>query len=219
MADRDRVGELFLVRAGSAAQRAADRAAHQGRLRIRLKTTAGLKFAQIAHRSASVSTWRAATTWRTSCTSCAWRRAWGRWCCRRRARSAWHEFLPAASIQPVGFADDEALLPVTLRSFQGYRLLQEYFSFPQRFRFFELTGLARALKRVDANQVELVILLGRGDADARKRRRRVESGAVLHAGDQPVPRSAPIAFMSATARTSITSLPTEPGRWISRSTR
>ena len=52
----------------------------------------------------------------------------------------WHELLPAASIQPVGFTDDEALLPVTLRSFQGYRLLQEYFSFPQRFRFFELTG-------------------------------------------------------------------------------
>src|SRR5262245_24909317 len=75
----------------------------------------------------------------------------------------WHELLPAASIQPVGFGDDEALLPVTLRSFQGYRLLQEYFAFPQRFRFFELTGLARALKRVDSNQVELVILLGRGE--------------------------------------------------------
>src|SRR6185503_8182961 len=33
----------------------------------------------------------------------------------------------------------------------------------QRFRFFELTGLARALKRVDGDQVELVILLGRGE--------------------------------------------------------
>src|SRR4051812_15255096 len=76
----------------------------------------------------------------------------------------WHELLPASSIRQVGFSDEEALLPVTLRSFQGYRLLQEYFSFPQRFRFFELTGLARALKRVDADQVELVILFGRGDA-------------------------------------------------------
>jgi type VI secretion system protein ImpG len=75
----------------------------------------------------------------------------------------WHELLPAASIQQVGFSNEEALLPVTLRSFQGYRLLQEYFSFPQRFRFFELTGLARALKRVDTDQVELVILFGRGD--------------------------------------------------------
>ena len=63
----------------------------------------------------------------------------------RRAQR-WHELLPATAIRPVGFADDEALLPVTLRSFQGYRLLQEYFAFPQRFRFFELTGLARALR-------------------------------------------------------------------------
>ena len=34
-----------------------------------------------------------------------------------------------------------------VRSFQGYRLLQEYFSFPQRYRFFEVTGLAPALQR------------------------------------------------------------------------
>ena len=73
------------------------------------------------------------------------------------------EFLPG-SIRPVGFTDAEALLPVTLRSFQGYRLLQEYFSFPHRFRFFELTGLSRALRRVDADQVDLVVLFRRGDA-------------------------------------------------------
>jgi type VI secretion system protein ImpG len=74
------------------------------------------------------------------------------------------EFLPASSIRPIGFTDAEALLPVTLRSFQGYRLLQEYFSFPQRFRFFELAGLSRALRRVDSDHVELVVLLNRGDA-------------------------------------------------------
>lgn len=75
----------------------------------------------------------------------------------------WHEFVPASAIRPIGFADDEALLPVTLRSFQGYRLLQEYFAFPQRFRFFEVTGLSKAITRIDGNQLELVILLGRGD--------------------------------------------------------
>ena len=72
--------------------------------------------------------------------------AWACWCCRSKGTARWHELLPAAAIRPVGFTDDEALLPVTLRSFQGYRLLQEYFAFPQRFRFFELTGLARALQ-------------------------------------------------------------------------
>jgi len=74
-----------------------------------------------------------------------------------------YEFLSAATIRPVGFGDSEALLPVA-RSFQGYRLLQEYFSFPQRFRFFELTGLERAIQRAPADELELVILLSRGDA-------------------------------------------------------
>ena len=77
--------------------------------------------------------------------------------------SRWHEFLPARSIRSVGFADDEALLPVTLRSFAGYRLLQEYFAFPQRYLFFELSGLGRAVKRLDGNEMELALLLGRGE--------------------------------------------------------
>jgi type VI secretion system protein ImpG len=72
-------------------------------------------------------------------------------------------WLPSSSIRPVGFADDEALLPATVRSFQGYRLLQEYFSFPQRFRFFEMTGLGGALQRWHTEQLELVLLFGRGD--------------------------------------------------------
>jgi type VI secretion system protein ImpG len=72
--------------------------------------------------------------------------------------------LPAESIRPVGFTDDEALLPVTVRSFQGYRLIQEYFSFPQRFRFVELTGLEPAIRRIRGGELELVILFGRGVA-------------------------------------------------------
>lgn len=71
--------------------------------------------------------------------------------------------LPASSIQPVGFSDQEALLPVTVRSFQGYRLLQEYFSFPHRFRFFELTGLAPSIARMPGQELELVVLVGRPD--------------------------------------------------------
>jgi type VI secretion system protein ImpG len=76
----------------------------------------------------------------------------------------WHDVLPASAITPVGFADDQALLPVSLRSFQGYRLLQEYFAFPQRFRFFEVTGLRGAISRADTDALELVLLFGRGDA-------------------------------------------------------
>lgn len=75
-----------------------------------------------------------------------------------------HEFLPAASIAPFGFDDEQALLPVSLRSFQGYRLLQEYFSFPERYRFIELTGLRQAFSRAATNSLEVVILLDAGDA-------------------------------------------------------
>ncbi|HTU99167.1 MAG TPA: type VI secretion system baseplate subunit TssF [Luteitalea sp.] len=74
------------------------------------------------------------------------------------------ESLPATAVRPLGFEDDEALLPVTARSFHGYRLLIEYFAFPQRYRFVDLHGLAPALRNVAGDEVELVVLFGRGDA-------------------------------------------------------
>ncbi|HEX7174318.1 MAG TPA: type VI secretion system baseplate subunit TssF [Pyrinomonadaceae bacterium] len=55
--------------------------------------------------------------------------------------------LPPSSLKPVGFAPDEGLLPYTRRSFAGYRLLTEYFTFPEKFLFFDLTGLDEAVRR------------------------------------------------------------------------
>lgn len=46
--------------------------------------------------------------------------------------------------EQVGFDDDQALLPAELRSFRGYRLLNEYFACPERFLFVDLPDLARA---------------------------------------------------------------------------
>lgn len=43
--------------------------------------------------------------------------------------------------EPAGFADGEALLPYPPGSFPGYRLLQEYFSLPERFLAFDVKGL------------------------------------------------------------------------------
>src|SRR5690606_4996246 len=48
---------------------------------------------------------------------------------------AWGEYLPGSSLKAVGFGKDDALLPYTRRSFEGYRFLQEYFAFPSRFLF------------------------------------------------------------------------------------
>src|SRR5262249_29278533 len=53
------------------------------------------------------------------------------------------------AIQPVGFARDEGLFPYPSRSFVGYRLLTEYFTFPQKFLFVDVSVPASALARTD----------------------------------------------------------------------
>lgn len=75
----------------------------------------------------------------------------------------WRQYLAAQQVRCVGYGDDEALLPVGLRNFQGYRLIQEYFALPQRFRFFEVSGLRQAVAKHDASELELVVLFQRGD--------------------------------------------------------
>jgi len=70
----------------------------------------------------------------------------------------------AASVQPVGYGDDEALLPSSLRGFSGYRLLQEYAAMPQRFLAFRVDDLAARLATVKGDQAELVLFFGRADA-------------------------------------------------------
>jgi type VI secretion system protein ImpG len=69
------------------------------------------------------------------------------------------EILPASSIQRVGFREAEALLPRGPRSFEGYRLLKEYFACPQRFLFFELSGLIRTVQQCDSDRLDIIIAL------------------------------------------------------------
>jgi type VI secretion system protein ImpG len=45
------------------------------------------------------------------------------------------------SLVAMGFDEDESLLPYPRRSFDGYRLLQEYFTFSEKFLFFRLAAL------------------------------------------------------------------------------
>jgi type VI secretion system protein ImpG len=44
-------------------------------------------------------------------------------------------------IEPVGFAAEDALLPWPARAFSGFRLLSEYFAFPDKFLFIDLCGI------------------------------------------------------------------------------
>jgi len=134
----------------------------KGGLRIRLKTTAGLNFDEIKFDRLCFYLAGRDDVVNKLLELCL---ATGLGVMVRQPGGRPQEFtlLPGSAMQPVGFTDQQALLPVTLRSFQGYRLLQEYFSFPQRYRFFELTGLRPALSRVKGGEIELVLLLGRGD--------------------------------------------------------
>ena len=69
--------------------------------------------------------------------------------------------LKPGDILPVGFAPDESLIPHPKRSFPGYLLLLEYFTFPEKFLFFDLAGLNR-LKATDAGEeVEIWFYLDR----------------------------------------------------------
>ncbi|MFC5742999.1 type VI secretion system baseplate subunit TssF [Dyella tabacisoli] len=75
--------------------------------------------------------------------------------------------LGAESIKAVGFDTDDGLLDYDPRSFLGYRLLQEYFTLPEKFLFVDIDGLD--LKRFN-RAIELRIALrtfGRPERAAR----------------------------------------------------
>ena len=136
---------------------------------------------------------------------------------RRRGVASAAQWRGSESLRPVGFAADEALLPESLRAFSGYRLLQEVAAMPQRLLFFEIGDLADRLRRVASDEVELVVLLGRGDAaleavvDAPAWRSSARPRSTCSGSGSTASRSAP-------ARGSTTSSPIAPGRWTTRCT-
>ncbi|MFT6884320.1 MAG: type VI secretion system protein ImpG, partial [Paracoccaceae bacterium] len=53
--------------------------------------------------------------------------------------------------------EDDVLLPYDLRSYDGARLLHEFFALPERFQFMRLSGLSRAfIAAGDAREIEIV---------------------------------------------------------------
>lgn len=67
--------------------------------------------------------------------------------------------VPADHIRQVGFAEHEALLPYTKRSFPGYRVLTEYFAFPYKFLFFDVFGLDQAIAAKFGSHFDILIHL------------------------------------------------------------
>ncbi len=65
------------------------------------------------------------------------------------------------AIEPVGFAAEEALLPFPARSFAGFRLLSEYFAFPEKFLFLDLTRIEAKTLIGAGNKLEVFVWLSR----------------------------------------------------------
>ncbi len=65
------------------------------------------------------------------------------------------------AIQPGGFTPDEALLPWSARGFSGFRLLTEYFAFPDKFLFLDFCELDRKTLASGGNRLEIFVYLDR----------------------------------------------------------
>jgi len=73
--------------------------------------------------------------------------------------------LESGCLSPVGFAAGEGLFPYPEQSFPGYRLLLEYFAFPQKFLFFELTGFSALGKGEFGDVIDLLLYLNEATPD------------------------------------------------------
>ena len=63
------------------------------------------------------------------------------------------------AIKQVGFEENEKMLPYSKRSFVGYRLLTEYFTFPYKFLFFDILGLEQAAAKKFGSHFDILIHL------------------------------------------------------------
>ncbi len=69
--------------------------------------------------------------------------------------------MPEDCIRPVGFEQDEGVIPYPLRSYQGYLLLFEFFCFPEKFLFFDLCGIDKISNYNTDDRLDIWIYLDR----------------------------------------------------------
>ena len=65
------------------------------------------------------------------------------------------------AVRPVGFEADQGLLPYRPRSPLAYRLLTEYFAFPEKFFFFDVTGLLAKARKAGGRSLDIFLYLNR----------------------------------------------------------
>ncbi|RWO88430.1 type VI secretion system baseplate subunit TssF [Mesorhizobium sp.] len=77
-----------------------------------------------------------------------------------RAEGKANPLSPLPEPEMVGISDDEALMPRTRPTFEGYRLLREYFMMPERFHYVRVSGLQPVVRRCEAG-VEIIFMFRR----------------------------------------------------------
>jgi type VI secretion system protein ImpG len=75
----------------------------------------------------------------------------------------WQDTIQRQALRHVGLEPGSSLLPEVPRSFDGYRLLQEYFALADRTLFVELGGLADSVALSTTEELEIVFALGRAE--------------------------------------------------------
>lgn len=82
--------------------------------------------------------------------------------------------LPASALQAVGFGANEGMVPYPPASFAGHQLLLEYFAFPEKFFFVDLTGLHAVSAAGFGDAVEVIFLLSDIEGSGRVQRLELE---------------------------------------------
>ena len=77
--------------------------------------------------------------------------------------------LPASALKPVGFDEEHGVLPYSSRSFLGYRLLQEYFTFQEKFLFLDLESLDTVWPSGFKERAEVIFLFSSFEPDYQQR--------------------------------------------------
>lgn len=132
-------------------------------VRLRLRTTAGLKFSELALddldlflRGSDQVPMRVYEKVFANAVGIAARPG------QSTKKSDW-TVLDSTHLISRGFNREESLLPFGPQSFDGYRLLHEYFALPQRFMFVRIRGLRRVVRQTLDSEMDLILLFDQHD--------------------------------------------------------
>jgi type VI secretion system protein ImpG len=82
--------------------------------------------------------------------------------------------LPASAVKAVGFGLDEGMVSYPSSTFAGHRLLMEYFAFPEKFFFLDLTGLECIAAAGFKDAIEIIFLISEIEGEGRVQRLELE---------------------------------------------